>query len=318
MHGTTEEVRDGRNQSASGEPMRVIDIDPKLLERSAKASKHAGDEGTRHVGYEIEGSVEQILGTLAPKGPYGFTVRQEMLPDGGLKMEIQTTREEIHEEYKLTRAMCDVLSHIPLVDVRGNWYLFQEVVNHGRMKTRESISTNQTLVLLPVTSGEGITGEIFWYRVPPEVLGRGPTPPDMKTDSLDVRLHNLSQHDRYLAALGAADVDGMMAVINDSVQLAVRDYVEDTGTLTTPDDKEGYGRHWRAFFEKYELLSVDLLERVVQEWYLFAELRLTLRRRDTGKRVAFNTAEFFVPAKDGLFIAQIGHGTDEASLESTH
>jgi hypothetical protein len=315
MHATKDEVR---TESETRDPVRVIDIDPQLLERSAKAAKHAGDEGTRHVGFEIEGSVEQILGTLAPTGPYGFTVRQQMLPDGGLKMEIQTTREEIHEEYKLTRAMCDVHSHIPLVDVRGNWYLFQEVVNHGCLKGSDKINTNQTLVLLPVTSGEGITGEIFWYRVPPEVLGRGPTPPDMKTASLDVRLHNLAQHDRYLEALGKADVDGMMAVINDSVQLAVRDYVEDTGTLTTPDDKDGYGRRWRAFFAKYEVLSVELLERVVQEWYLFAELRLTLRRRDTGKRVGFNTAEFFVPAKDGLFIAQIGHGTDEAALDSTH
>jgi hypothetical protein len=47
-------------------------------------------------------------------------------------------------------------------------------------------------------------------------------------------------------------------------------------------------------------------------------LRFTLHRRDIGKVVAFHTAELFVPAKDGLFITQIGHGTDEAVVEAVH
>jgi len=110
----------------------------------------------------------------------------------------------------------------------------------------------------------------------------------------------------------------MLNVMNDSVQLGVRDYVNETGTLTTPGDKSTYGAYWRAFFAKYEVQSVEVLERVVQEWYLFSELRLTLRRRECGTVVAFNTAELFVPAKDGLFITQIGHGTDEAVANAIH
>jgi hypothetical protein len=57
---------------------------------------------------------------------------------------------------------------------------------------------------------------------------------------------------------------------------------------------------------------------VGQEWYLFSELRLTLCRRDSGKVVAFHTAELLVPAKDGLFITQIGHGTDETVMDVFH
>jgi len=298
--------------------MRVIDIDPKLLRQSAEATKRAAQEGARHVGYEIEGDVEKILTTLAPDGPYGFTVRQEMLPDGGLKMQVQTRFEEIREEYQITRDMCDVLSHTPLIDVRGSWYLFQEAVNTGRQRGGERVNTNQTLVLLPVASGGGITGEIFWYRVPPEMLGRGPTPPDAPTEPLAVRMRNIAQHDRYLEALAAADVEGMARLMNDSVQLGVRDYVNETGTLTRPKDRDAYGHYWQAFFDRYEVRAADVIERVIQEWYVFCELRLTLRRRDSGKLVAFHTAEFFIPAKDGSFIAQIGHGTDEAVLETAH
>jgi hypothetical protein len=298
--------------------MGVIDIDPELLRLGARAASHAAEEGIRHVGFEIEGNVEKILTTLAPHGPYGFTVRQQMLPDGGLKMQVQTTFEEIREEYQITRDMCDVHSHTPLIDIRANWYLFQEVVNTSSLRGSDKINTNETLVLLPVARGGGITGEIFWYRVPPETLGRGPIPPGMPTTPRELRLRNLAHHDHYLEALRKEDVEAMLNVMNDSVQLGVRDYVNETGTLTTPEDKSTYGAYWRDFFAKYEMQSVEILERVAQEWYLFAELRLTLRRRESGALVAFHTAEFFVPAKDGLFIAQIGHGTDEAGADAVH
>jgi hypothetical protein len=296
--------------------MRVVDIDPELLRRSAEAELHAAEEGGRHVLSEIEGWVPAILETLAPEGPYGYTVRQEVLPDGALKVPIQTTREEIHEEYKFVRGMCDVLTHDPVVDIRGAWYLFQEVVNTGRLKgsyatADTTADTYETLVLLPVKTGKGITGEIFWHRTPREALGQGPTPAEIP-DRQTLRLENLALHDRYMDALRSADVDGMLSAMNDSVQLAVRDYVNDTGTLTQPDSKTTYGDYWQAFFAKYDIESVDLLERVIEEWYVFAEQRLTLRRRKGGESVAFHTAEFFIPAKDSLFIAQIGHGSDEA------
>lgn len=296
--------------------MRVIDIDPELLRRNAQATLHAGEEGIRHALAEIDGRVPVIMETLAPEGPYGYTVRQDVRPDGTLKVQIQTTREEVHEEYKTVRGMCDVLTHQPVVDIRGAWYLFQEVVNQGCSKGSAVVNTNDTLILLPCRATKGITGEIFWYRVPRETLGRGPKPAHMELDRRTLRLENLAMHDRYLDALRKADVDGMLSLMNEDVQLAVRDYVKETGTLTTPSTKAMYRDYWRSFFSKYEILSVDLLQRAMEEWYVFAELRLTLRRRKDDVRVAFHTAEFFIPAKDGLFIAQIGHGSDEAAMAS--
>jgi hypothetical protein len=78
------------------------------------------------------------------------------------------------------------------------------------------------------------------------------------------------------------------------------------------DGKDAHRAYYRSLFEKYDVQSVDLLYRVVQEWYVFAELRLTVRPRASGGSgsVAFHTAEFFVPTGDCRFIARIGHGTD--------
>jgi hypothetical protein len=45
---------------------------------------------------------------------------------------------------------------------------------------------------------------------------------------------------------------------------------------------------------------------------VFAELRFTVRRRSDGETLAFHTAEFWMPAKTGAFIARVGHGTEMA------
>jgi hypothetical protein len=56
---------------------------------------------------------------------------------------------------------------------------------------------------------------------------------------------------------------------------------------------------------------VEYLYRVMEDWYLFAEVRITVRTRVGDRReLAFNSADFFVPAKDNRIIVQTGHGTD--------
>src|SRR5262249_35281187 len=91
----------------------------------------------------------------------------------------------------------------------------------------------------------------------------------------------------------------------------VRDYVNDTGTLTTLEGKDAHGVYFQAFFDKYEVRSVEPLYRAAEEWYIFAEVRITasLKGRSAGDRtVSFHTAEFHMPANDGRSIAGLGPG----------
>jgi hypothetical protein len=297
---------------------RVVDVDPELLARSAQAIAHAAKGGIDHVLAEQTGDVDLIVQTLAPEGPYGYTIRQRLSEDGTLRVPILTTRDEIYEEYRAVRGLSDILEHQAIVDIRGHWYLFHDVINTSRRKSDGRIAKSNSLVLCPAKgSSDGITGEIFWYRSPREALGRGDTYVLGDADREALLLRHWEMHETYLAALRQGDVEGMVTLTNASVQMAIRDYVNDTGTLTQPATEEGkerdtYRNYWTAFFERFEVIAVDQLERVVEEWYVFAELRLTVRIKETGETVAFNTAEFLVPAKDGLFIAHIGHGTDIA------
>jgi hypothetical protein len=202
-----------------------------------------------------------------------------------------------------------------LTELRGNWYVFAEQLSHNRSPSGQE-TRGELVTLLTATNIDipGINGEMCWARKPRAELGANrPGQPAAPVSESELRRQLCDLHDRYLEALRANDVDGMLAEMDDGVQSPVRDYVEDTGALIGLEGKAAHRAHLDAFFARYEVLSVDMLDRVTQEWYLFAEIRLTVRERGGGgRRLAFHTAEMFIPAHDGRIIARIGHGTDPA------
>src|SRR5262249_20833450 len=98
--------------------------------------------------------------------------------------------------------------------------------------------------------------------------------------------------------------------LHDRVASAVRDYVHDTGTLTTLEGRDDHRAYYRSFFDKYEIRSIEPLYRIAEDWYSFAEIRITANLCGSRSILAFHTAEFHMPANDGRTIARIGHGTD--------
>jgi hypothetical protein len=291
--------------------MGRFDQDPELLRKIAESAAHAADEAWTHIEAEYVGNIPGLMKTLVDEGPYAYTIMPTVHADGSVKLPIVTTYKDIEETYKLVRGYSDLLKSEPVVEIRGAWYIFAETMNRARLKGQTEILENESVGLFPVSTGTGITGELVWKRLPRETLGRGPKPADANSEGRPLRCHMLALHNNYIKALREANVEEILDVLNDGVQGAIRDYAEDTGTLTSLDGKAAHRAYYKALFEKYDVQSVTMMDRVVQEWYLFAELRYVVRCR-TGARdlVAFNVAEFFVPASDRRFIAQVGHGTD--------
>jgi hypothetical protein len=293
--------------------MKAIDTDPGLLRQIAETTMHAYDQSITHVEAEIKGVIPELMETLTPAGPYAYTIMPEVLPDGGVKLPIITTREDIQKAYQMIRGASDLLAVMPLTEIRGTWYTFQDNVSYGQLKGTDQRGAHETLALFPSATGTGITGELVWVRVPRSALGGGSRPADSGQEEMFVREEVFQQHERYLKALQVGDLDGVLETIHDRAASAVRDYVNDTGTLTTLEGKDAHGVYFRAFFNKYEVRSVEPLYRAAEAWYIFAEVRITagLKGRSAPDRtVSFHTAEFHMPANDGRFIARIGHGTD--------
>lgn len=292
--------------------MRVMNVDPKLLGQAAVAQNHAYQEAIAHIAGEIKGHIPELMETLAPEGPYAYTIMPEVHPDGSVRLPILTTRGQIHDAYKMIRGYSELLAVREMTEIRGQWYLFQDNMSAGRVKSTGVRSDHQTLGLFPSGRGKGITGELIWVRVPRSALGTGPAPADGGASETELREQVLRLNERFRRALESSDVDGVLETLNDGAASAIRDYVDDTGTLTSLEGLDAHRAYFEALFDKYEFISVDPLYRICEEWYVFTELRFTVKVRaaQAGNTIAFHTAEFHIPAKDGRFIARVGHGTD--------
>ncbi|SFF85329.1 SnoaL-like domain-containing protein [Novosphingobium sp. CF614] len=291
--------------------MKVIDIDPELLRRYAEASIHAGNEAWTHMEAEFVGNVDGLMETLVDKEPLAYTIVPQIFPDGSVKSPISSTFAGVRECYVFVRGRSDLLNVELVNEIRGGWYDFQVGVNTGRVRGQDKITNSVTIGVFPVSSGKGITGELVWVMTPRERLGTGPAPTTPALEGFDGRRQLLALHKQFLDGYRANDVEAIVATMNDGVQANIRDYVNDTGTLIGIESKEDYRAYLKAFFARFEVLKVDHLQRLSEDWYLFAETRMELRER-SGQRREFgiHTAEFFVPAKDNRIIVQTGHGTD--------
>lgn len=295
----------------------AIDIDPARLEAVAAASAEAYEKAIAHVGEEIKArdpeNLDALVATLADEGPYAYTILPQLGDDGSVRLPLLLTKEEITEAYAFIRGVSDLHEVIGLTEIRGTWYLFQHNMTRGSLKDdHDNINNRETLSLFPSGAGPGITGELVWLRVPRAQLG-APDDVDATPDDPLLARHAVhEQHQRHLDGLRANDVDVVLAGFHDLATSAVRDYVAATGTLVELIGKDAHRAWYEAFFERFEVLSVQPLCQTLDDWYVFSEQRITATPRDGSGSLAFHTAEFHVIARDGRVIARVGHGTEPA------
>jgi hypothetical protein len=293
--------------------MPALDPEPEVLRSVAAASAHAYEQAITHIEAEFaaaNGIYEPLLATLTPEGPYAYTLLGEVRPDGSVRLPILTTYDEIAEAYAMIRGRSDLLEVLGITEIRGAWYTFQDSLTRGRLKGSDEINVNRVLGLFPSGRGTGITGELVWIW-PRSMLGAPDEPNAAPDDPFLARAEVFDQFTRYLDALRANDADAVVAVLHDGVASALRDYVNDTGTLTDLEGKDAHRAYYQAFFDRYEVRSIQPIYQVTDEWFVFAELRVTVAPR-AGDALTYHTAEYFMPSKDGRFIARIGHGTEPA------
>ena len=291
-----------------------VDVDPQTLAISAAASAHAYEQATIHIGEEIKArdpsNLTALIDSLAPEGPYAYTILGRMAPDGSAQLPILTTREEIAEAYAFIRGLSDLHEVVGLTEVKGTWYLFQDSMTVGGPKDTDTRNDRQTLGLFPSGVDHGITGELVWLRVPRTQLG---APDDVEVVAEDDLHGRRLVHDRfvqYVDGLRANDLDALLDPIHDGAASAVRDYVGGGGGLVELSGKDEHRAWFGDLLAAYEVQSVQVLHQVIEDWYVFAEMRLTVApRAGSSSTLAFHVAEYHIPAKDGRFIARIGHGT---------
>ena len=104
-----------------------VDVDPKTLEASARATTHARQQALAHVGEEIQArdpnNLTALMASLAPSGPYAYTIMPRVGADGAIQLPVLTSREEIAEAYEFVRGLSDLHEVVGLTEVGGTWAL---------------------------------------------------------------------------------------------------------------------------------------------------------------------------------------------------
>ena len=296
----------------------AIDIDPATLEAVAAASASAYEQAITHVGEEIKArdpeNLDALVATLADEGPYAYTILPQIGADGSVRLPILTTKEEITEAYAFIRGLSDLHEVIGLTEVRGSWYLFQDNMTRGSLKgDTVNINNRETLSLFPSGAGPGITGELVWLRVPRSQLG---APDEVDVTPADPLLarhagaraaqpaprcpagQRRGRHPRRRARPGGLGGAGL------------RRRHRHAGRADRQGRPPGVVRRLpRPVRGALGPAPLPGGRRLVR---LLASCGSPWRREAAAATLAFHTAEFSVVAKDGRFIARIGHGTEPA------
>jgi hypothetical protein len=273
----------------------------------AYLAKRAGDLSWRHIFAEFTQDPYQIAETLATNAPIAWTLALPSDTHGGAyRFRTGVTIEEVRQRYEELRSDLEIHGWEPMLEIRTGWYMMSQGISHLKIAATGQMRKGETVVMFPV-GVDGILGELQVGTVGRMPDGTEPA----EEDRLPLRrMAVLAEHEDYIAALRAEDVDHIVAAHMNDAAIAIRNYLTDKSNLLNIAGHEAIRDHYTRLFEKYRVLDVQLVNRVAESWYVFAELQWKVEERSSGLTLAFCTADLNSIDADRKYWVRTGAGTD--------
>lgn len=287
--------------------MTKLKIDSSKMDPRVKS----GQVAWAHIESEYRDVVDDIIDTLVPEGPYAYTLPWDYPKDDGIPHQrFVTDLPALRQSYEDLHRVSLVRDMKAIAEIRGDWYAFYYGLGEGLMKSTGDIMFTPTAVLFPTMGREGITGELIWRR-----SSRGPFFTDGKEGPLAAETAGLARQEAYIDCLRGADAEGAAKLHHPDAQIGVRDYIGDTGTIVGLHSADEYRRYLEQVFARFDVLDIQVVERLVSNWFVFAELLWVVAEKGgAGRELKFYTADVCEVLPTGLFASRIGHGTGPVSL----
>lgn len=268
----------------------------------------------RHVLSERTNDVDQVMATVSQHVCY-------MMPDvtsPDAELVVLTDREGVRQFYAHERTFMEVVSSTLLAELTSDWYTFLEAVSTTRQVATGTLHQNEVIVLFPVAP-DGIIGEILAARRPWFDVYAGtaaPSPgraPD--TDTTAWRGRALRAHETFLDALRSGRPAEAASAFAGKAGIAVVDLAHAPTRALSGKGPETAVRRCAMVVEAFEDSDreVVLLNRVIGEWYVFAEWLVRGTARDGrihgvagGRTVEVRSASIFPVGDDRLLGGEQG------------
>ena len=277
----------------------------------AHLAERSGELTWDHIRAEWTQDVYKVADTLATDAPLAWTFAAPGAEEGEFFFLAGTTVDAIREQYEWLRQSIELHNWESLLEIRQGWYTMMQGVCTLTQVPSGVESKGETVTMFPV-GDDGILGELQVTTV-----GRkadGSLPCDGGTLPV-TRLATLARHEAYLDALRAGDVEQIVAAHSPKGAVAMRSYLDDTSTLLNTSDLDGLRAYFTAFYERFHVRDLGLVVRMVEAWYVFAELRWTVEERGGEHRtLEFCTAELSPVDPEGRYWVRTGAGTDPIAV----
>ena len=278
----------------------------------------------RHVGAEETNNIDEIMDSVTKDARFVVPVAEA----DGRTFHIITTHEGVRQYYHDSRNQYEIVRSLHLKQIATDWYVFYEsmattrpvqVVDGARQVGGEQ--TGNSIVLFPTTR-DGIVGEMPWSKFSGLAVEGAARAAEPASPLPMLQYRNTQAHDRYLAGLQAGDIDGALALLTDDFLLATRNYYLAGGPFFSGRGKEAARKYLDAMSKSVDVLGITILNRIVHDWYVFAELLFRVRQKGrlfgvqpTGAEFQVRTAAMHPMSQDGRIAGEVGYGTDmEKSL----
>jgi hypothetical protein len=273
----------------------------------ARLAARAAELSWIHIWAEYTQDPVQIAATLANDSPIAWALAVPSQADGGAYRFIEgTSIEGVRDQYEMLRSQLEIHGWEPLIEVRSGWYTMWSGVSHIKTVSTGLIHKGQTAVLFPV-GGDGILGELQIGNVGRYTDGTAP----LDEGRVPVRrLDVLHEHEAYLENLRNGDVDAIMAAWRDDAAIAFRSYLVDESTLLNMGGSAQIRDYFTSLFQRYRVVDIQIVNRVIDTWFLFAELYWIVEDRATGRKLEFCTADLTSIDDERKYWVCTGAGTD--------
>jgi hypothetical protein len=282
----------------------------------ARRAERAAHRTWAHLAAEYTQDIEKVLGTLATAEPLTWTLPQMVSEDGSMTYLAGTDIHEIRAQYQALRHLVEIHDWDAVVELRQGWYTMTHGVVTLKILQTGQFTRNQTVTMFPA-GRDGILGEVQVGGVGAR-LAPPATKPALDSEGQPLpqrRLEARAFHDRYIDALRREDVAAIVAANRKNGAAAIRSYLTDASSVLTAVGSEHLGAYYTALFEKYAVRDVQLVNRVAESWYVFAELHWTVEERAGARRtLEFCTAETSPLDTDGRYWVRTGAGTDPVEV----
>jgi ketosteroid isomerase-like protein len=273
----------------------------------AYLAERAGALSWRHIFSEFTQDPVQIAATLATDAPIAWTLALPSPDHGGAyRFRTGVTSDEVRLRYEELRSDLEIHGWEPMLEIRTGWYMMSQGVSQLRIPATGQMRKGETVVMFPV-GVDGILGELQVGTVGRMPDGREPP----EEDRLPLRrMAVLAEHEEYIAALRAEDVDRIVSGHMADAAIAIRNYLTDESSLLNVAGHAAIRDHYSSLFAKYRVIDVQMVNRVSESWYVFAELHWTVEERSSGRKLEFCTADLNSIDADRKYWVRTGAGTD--------